>query len=127
MRLHGAMLFVKDLSRMTTFYSDVLGLRLNAETRLKDWVEFRDASFSLHAIPAAIAAGIQIESPPRAREESAAKLTFAVQDVEATLSRIEEMGLPLLRRPWGGTEAVDPEGNVFALCAQASSSPRGDG
>jgi len=27
------------------------------------------------------------------------------------------MGLPLLRRPWGGTEAVDPEGNVFALCA----------
>jgi len=26
MRLHGAMLFVKDLGRMTAFYSDVLGL-----------------------------------------------------------------------------------------------------
>jgi hypothetical protein len=25
------------------------------------------------------------------------------------------MGLPTLRRPWGGVEAVDPEGNVFAL------------
>jgi predicted enzyme related to lactoylglutathione lyase len=127
MRLHGAMLFVKDLSRKTTFYSDVLGLRPNEATRLDNWVEFRDGAFSLHAIPSAIAAGIQIDSPPRAREQSAAKLTFEVRDVEATLSRIEEMGLPLLRRPWGGTEAVDPEGNVFALCAQASSSPRGDG
>jgi hypothetical protein len=28
------------------------------------------------------------------------------------------MGLPLLQRPWGGTDAVDPEGNVFALSAR---------
>jgi predicted enzyme related to lactoylglutathione lyase len=42
-------------------------------------------------------------------------LTFAVQSVDTTLQKIEEVGLPLLRRPWGGTEAVDPEGNVFAL------------
>jgi hypothetical protein len=45
------------------------------------------------------------------------KLTFEVRDVAATLTTIEAMGLPLLRRPWGGTEAVDPEGNVFALQA----------
>ena len=64
-----------------------------------------------------IAEGIQIQSPPHPREQSAAKLTFEVQDVDATLTKIESMGLPLLRRPWGGTEAVDPEGNVFALCA----------
>lgn len=119
MRLHGAMLFVKDLDRMTAFYRDVLGLKPNEETRLDDWVEFGDGAsrFSLHAIPAGIAAGIAIESPPRAREQSAAKLMFEVQDVEATLTRIEAMGLPLLRRPWGGTEAVDPEGNIFALTA----------
>lgn len=114
------MLFVKDLGRMTAFYSDVLGLTPNEETRLDNWVEFTDdaSHFSLHAIPAAYAAGIQIESPPRPREQTAAKLTFEVQDVEATLKRIEAMGLPLLHRPWGGTEAVDPEGNVFALCAE---------
>ena len=115
MRLRSAMLFVKDLGRMTAFYADVLGLRPNEETRLDSWVEFRDAAFALHAIPGAIAAGIQNESPPRAREQSAAKLTFEVQDVEATLTKIEAMGLPVLRRSWGGTEAVDPEGNVFAL------------
>jgi catechol 2,3-dioxygenase-like lactoylglutathione lyase family enzyme len=117
MPLSGAMLFVKDLSRLTVFYRDVLGLQPIEETRLPDWVEFRGdgARFSLHAIPSSIAAGISIDSPPRAREQGGTKLTFAVRDVEATLGAIEAMGLPLLKRPWGGVEAVDPEGNVFAL------------
>ena len=119
MRLHGAMLFVKDLSRMTSFYADVLGMTPNEETRQDNWVEFKESQFSLHAIPAPVAAGIQIESPPKPREQTAAKLTFEVPDVDATLKRIEAIGLPLLRRPWGGIEAVDPEGNVFALCAAA--------
>jgi catechol 2,3-dioxygenase-like lactoylglutathione lyase family enzyme len=110
------MLFVKDLPRMTAFYRDILGLQPVEETRLPDWVEFRgDARFSLHAIPAAIAAGITIESPPRPREQGATKLTFLVADVEAALAAIERLGLPLLRRSWGAVDAVDPEGNVFAL------------
>jgi predicted enzyme related to lactoylglutathione lyase len=119
MQLRGATLFVKDLGRMTAFYRDVLGLQPVDATRLDNWVEFNGdgTQFSLHAIPHAIAAGIQIESPPRAREQSPAKLTFDVQDVDATLAKIEAMGLPLLRRPWGATEAVDPEGNVFAVRA----------
>src|SRR5687767_6326311 len=117
MTLQGAMLFVKDLERMTTFYTDVLNLTVVAETRLPDWVEFQSngSRFSLHAIPAEIAAGIPIETPPAPRELSATKLTFQVADVDATLSKIEARGLPLLRRPWGGVEAIDPEGNVFAL------------
>ena len=118
MGLNGAMLFVKDLRRMTDFYRDVIGLQPVEGTRLDTWVEFHGegARFSLHAIPHAIAAGMRIDSPPRVREHGATKLTFAVRDVESTLSRIEAMGLPLLKRPWG-TEAVDPEGNVFALSA----------
>ena len=117
MPLSGAMLFVKDLARLTVFYRDVLGLQPIEETRLPNWVEFRGdgARFSLHAIPSSIAAGISIEWPPRAREQGGTKLTFAVRDVEATLGAIEAMGLPLLKRPWGAVEAVDPEGNVFAL------------
>ena len=117
MRLDGAMLFVKDLDRMTAFYRDVLGLQPIEETRLHNWVEFKGESvrFSLHAIPSAIATEIHIASPPLPREQSGTKLTFAVQNVDTTLKRIEQMGLPLLRRPWGATEAVDPEGNVFAV------------
>jgi len=117
MPLAGVMLFVKDLPRLSAFYRDVVGLEPIEATRLPNWVEFRGegARFSLHAIPPAIAAGISIESPPRAREQGGTKLTFHVRDVEATLASIDAMGLPLLKRPWGGVEAVDPEGNVFAL------------
>ena len=123
MKFAGAMLFVKDLPRMTGFYSDVLGLRPITETRLPDWVEFHGAEqFSLHAIPVAFAAGISIDSPPKPRDQDATKLTFVVADVEATLAAIEGMGLPLLKRPWGGVEAVDPEGNVFALRPEGKSS-----
>src|ERR1041385_7360195 len=119
MRLQGGRFFVEDLERMPSFYRDVLGLEPIEETRLENWVEFRGdgVRFSLHAIPSAIATGTRIDSPPRPREQSSAKLTFAVQSVDATLQKIEQMGLPLLRRPWGGTEAVDPEGNVFAVSA----------
>jgi catechol 2,3-dioxygenase-like lactoylglutathione lyase family enzyme len=116
MGFDGAMLFVKDLPRMTAFYRDVLGLPPIEDTRLPNWVEFHGVTrFSLHAIPAAIAEGIAIESPPRPREHGGIKLTFAVEDVEATLASIEGMGLPLLRRAWGAIDAVDPEGNVVGL------------
>jgi catechol 2,3-dioxygenase-like lactoylglutathione lyase family enzyme len=121
MRFDGAMLFVKDLPGMTAFYRDVVGLRPIEATRLPDWVEFQGGPrFSLHAIPAAIAAGISIEWPPHPREQGGVKLTFAVEDVEATLVSIEGMGLPLLRRAWGAVDAVDPEGNVFALREEVS-------
>jgi catechol 2,3-dioxygenase-like lactoylglutathione lyase family enzyme len=117
MSLQGVMLFVKDLDRMTAFYRDVVELAPVEETRLDNWVEFKGdgTRFSLHAIPLSIASSIQIDSPPRPREQGGVKLTFAVRDANATRARIAAMGLPLLARPWGDTEAVDPEGNVFAL------------
>jgi catechol 2,3-dioxygenase-like lactoylglutathione lyase family enzyme len=120
MQLDGAMLFVKDLDRMTAFYRDILQLQPVEDTRVDNWVEFKGhgARFSLHAVPPAIAASIHIDSPPRPREQGGIKLTFIVRDVHSTLERIAAMGLPLLQRPWGGTDAVDPEGNVFALSAQ---------
>ena len=73
MTLQGAMLFVKDLERMTTFYTEVLGLTTVPDTRLADWVEFRSdgSQFSLHAIPADRAAGIHIGSPPSPRARPA--------------------------------------------------------
>jgi len=122
MQLGGAMLFVKDLDRMTAFYRDILQLQPVEDTRLDNWVEFNGdgARFSLHAIPPAIAASIHIDSPPRPREQGGIKLTFIVRDVHSTFESIAAMGLPLLQRPWGGTDAVDPEGNVFALSAQVS-------
>lgn len=104
---------------MTAFYRDVLGLQLIEETRRADWVEFEGdgGRFSLHAVPSATADQIHIASPPHPREEASTKLIFSVHSVEHALRKMEVMGLPLLRRPWGSTEAVDPEGNVFAVRA----------
>ena len=117
MRFDGAMLFVKDLGRMTAFYRDVIGLRPVEATRLVDWVAFEaeGAGFSLHAIAPHIAEGVEIASPPVPRETGACKLSFALDDLDAALARLSDQGLTLLLRPWGATEAVDPEGNVIGL------------
>lgn len=66
MRFHGAMLFVKDLQRMTAFYRDVLGLQPVEDTRLDNWLEFAGdgVRFALHAVPTQIAAGMTIDSRP---------------------------------------------------------------
>lgn len=121
MRLASAMIFVKDLDRMAGFYTDTLGLKPVEETRLENWVEFEGAGarFSLHAIPAAIASQIQIASPPQPREQGAVKLSFEVGDAAAEIQRLEALGVPLLRRPWGAVDAVDPEGNVFGIVSKA--------
>ena len=120
MHLDGAMLFVKDLDRMTAFYRDILQLQPVEDRRLDNWVEFKGdgARFSLHAIPPAIAASIHIDSPPRPREQGGIKLTFIVRDVHSTLERITAMGLPLLRRPGGA-----PTGSI----PKATSSPSAHG
>ncbi len=112
-------MFVKDLPRMAAFYQGTLGLRAIAETRADDWAEF-DAGgtiLALHAIPAHIAAGIEIASPPKPREQSAYKLCFAVDDIPAEEARLKSMGVTFLENPWGHAEGTDPEGNIFQLCS----------
>ncbi len=118
MRFDRAMLFVVDLPRMEAFYREVVGLEPIEATRQVDWVEFETeggAPFALHAIPAHIAASIQVPSPPVPREQDSCKLTFATDDIGAELARLTGLGVMILHRPWGGWDAVDPEGNVFGV------------
>jgi catechol 2,3-dioxygenase-like lactoylglutathione lyase family enzyme len=117
MRLEQAMIFVKDLERMTAFYRDVVGLRPNEATRLADWVEFEadGMSLALHAIPTSLSERIEIASPPVPREQQPCKLICAVDDVHGELTRLEGLGVPILRRSWGGWDFVDPEGNVLGV------------
>jgi len=88
MKLARAILFVKDIDRMTAFYRDTLGL---AELhREPGWVELD--GLALHAIPA----HIDVTVGP-VREGTPIKLVFASDDAEAAGDR------------------VDPEGNVFQI------------
>jgi catechol 2,3-dioxygenase-like lactoylglutathione lyase family enzyme len=117
MRFTGALIFVKDLPRMRSFYSDLLGIKPTSEAWTESWAEF-DAggvTFALHAIPDDLASQIEITSPPRVRGQNPVKLLFDVDDLEAERARLESLGVLLLERPWGSWDGVDPEGNVFGL------------
>jgi len=117
MRLDQAMIFVNDLEGMTAFYRDVVGFRPNEATRLADWVEF-DANglgFALHAIPLGGSPRADVPSPAVPREQQPCKLIFAVDDADGALARLEGLGVSILRRPWGGWDFVDPEGNVLGV------------
>lgn len=93
MTLRRAIVFVVDLPRMVAFYRDEIGLAVIAEE--DGWVELDGVA--LHAIPPAIAARITIASPPVAREDTAIKLVFARDGLDAA------------------RDIVDPEGNVLQL------------
>jgi catechol 2,3-dioxygenase-like lactoylglutathione lyase family enzyme len=99
MALRLAILFVRDLEGMMAFYRDMLGLPVRAVSN--GWVEFD--GFGLHAAQG------EWETGP-VREETPIKLVF---DGEA--AELERRGVRLLRRPWGGCDGVDPEGNVFGI------------
>ena len=117
MRLTRAMIYVKDLDRMSAFYGATLGLKPIDETRTDTWLEF-DAGgirFALHAIPPHIADQIEISSPPQPRESNPVKLSFAVDDVASERKRLESLGVTVVDRPWGGCDGIDPEGNVFGI------------
>jgi len=122
MRFERAMLFVVDLRRMEAFYRDVVGLKPIEATRHPDWVEFETADgapFAMHAIPAHIAAGVEVPSPPVPREQGSCKLTFSTEDLAAERHRLEGLGVMILDRPWGDWDVVDPEGNVLGVRPRA--------
>src|SRR5262245_65556905 len=116
--LRRAMIFAKDLERMTRFYRDGLGLRVVQQTLASDWVELDagDTTLALHAIPADIAATIEITTPPRRRSNTPMKLVFEVDDLDAARAGLVAYGAVMDEpRGWSACDGVDPEGNVFQL------------
>ena len=118
MNLRRAIVFAKDLERMTAFYRDGLGLRVIPETRQEGWVELDagGALIALHAIPAHIAETIEVKTPPEAREDTAIKLVFLTDDVAAARAHLAAHGAVMFDpRSWGSCDGLDPEGNVFQI------------
>ncbi len=101
---------------MAAFYESALRLKPITRTRLENWVEF-DAGgfrFALHAIPAS---NLDKSSAILPRESSPLKLTFEVDDLTAEVSRLEALGVTIVRRPWGTFDGIDPEGNIFHIAS----------
>ena len=124
MKLDLAMVFAKDMPRMTEFYRDGLGLPILPALSSEGWVVFDagGARFALHVIPPDIARDIEIADPPVARSETPIKLVFTTPDLDAACARVVALGGQLLPdRGWRGRDLLDPEGNVLQLMPSALS------
>ena len=118
MKLQLAMIFAKDMDRMTRFYRDGLDLALVPEKSSEGWAVFDagGALLALHAIPAAIARDIEITDPPHARSETPIKLVFQTEHLEAACARLAALGGQVLpARAFGSRDMLDPEGNVVQI------------
>ena len=118
MELRTAMIFVKDLDRMTAFYRDGLGLRVLSGTAGEGWIEFDagSSSLALHAIPSPIAGRITITDPPQQRSNTPIKLIFETSDLNAARAHLASHGAVMHQpRNAGSCDGVDPEGNVFCV------------
>ena len=120
MQLRRAIIFTKNIERMTTFYRDALGLIPLPNKSSEGWLEF-DAGgvdLALHAIPTPLAKDIEIKDPPAAREGTPIKLVFEVPDIDVARIHLINHGA-VMSEPsaWGFCDGVDPEGNVFQIVA----------
>lgn len=118
----GAVLYAKDLPRVSAFYVQVLGLKLSHEA--EDFVVLKAGSYRLTVveIPERIARDIHIATPPARREDTPIKLVFHVESLQAARAKVAALGggLNPLEREWEDDgelvcDGHDPEGNVFQL------------
>lgn len=123
----GAVLYAKDLDRVCAFYAAVTDLSVVAVE--PDHVVLEGGGFQLVvvAIPARIAAQIEIATPPLRREDTPIKLVFVVHSIAAARSVAPVHGGELNPpdAEWdlhGGRvcDGHDPEGNVIQLRERTS-------
>lgn len=115
----GAVIYASDIRRIGAFYAQVAGLRItHAEG---DHIVLESGAFQLVvvAVPARIAASIELTDPPRPREDTAIKLVLAVADMATAREAARSLGGQLLppQREWQFQgmrvcDGYDPEGNV---------------
>lgn len=114
-----AVLYVKDLDRVTEFYRTVLELTPVAVSESIIEMRLGASRLVLDAIPGHIAETSVIEVPPVRREESAIKLSFEVASLSRVRAAAAEAGgiMDAVEREWEAAgrrhvDGADPEGNV---------------
>ncbi len=105
--------YVADLTVMTQFYQQVLGLPISEQNE-------RFVAFGGAGAPLALELGGPPASGPRHKEQHPTLLQFAVPSIEQALATLAEHGLTIegeVRRGSFGSLAFfrDPEGNRLAF------------
>jgi catechol-2,3-dioxygenase len=115
----GAVLFAKDVARLAAFYAQVLAVVPKHAEAEKVVIEAEDFLLVIHAIPPAVAARVEIASPPALRENMPVKLFLPVRSLaQARLSaQSQGGGMKPAEAEWSAADfracdGFDPEGNV---------------
>ncbi|HEY1091342.1 MAG TPA: VOC family protein [Burkholderiaceae bacterium] len=116
----GALIYAKDLERLSAFYQQVLGMRLLHADAEHHVIESADMQLIVHAIPSHIASTFTIASPPEPREAQAIKLFFTVQSLASAADVASAHGGALFGQGYAGPgfkvrNGYDPEGNIFQV------------
>lgn len=114
-------MFTCDLERVAAFYAAAMGMRREPSSDA-GFVIMRasdGADVALHAVPDHVRAEIELQDPPRWREDTAYKLCFETDDLQAQRQAILDHG-GQAKEPWSWDdkdfcECTDPEGNVIQL------------
>ncbi len=116
----GLFIYAKDLERLASFYQTLLGMsRAHAAPGLVV-LRSSDLQITVNAMPAHVAAQVQIASPPVARDNAAYKFFFTVPSLQHAAQAASALGGEVLSEQWSGSgfvvrNAVDPEGNIFQV------------
>jgi predicted enzyme related to lactoylglutathione lyase len=117
--LQGLCIFAKNVKQVSLFYQQALGLKVQASDKTHDLLVGQDHEVVVHAISKAYAQSIEIESPPKCRDDAAMKPTFVVDDLEVVRAAAKANGgyLKPMKQAWRFRGFVvldgwDPEGNI---------------
>lgn len=117
-----AVLFVKDLKRVSAFYCQALGMTCTASDEYHSRLNCCGFDLIVHQIPEHLSHGSKLTHPPERRVRGAIRLNFPVRSVEEArrLARVLGGEVDDAPPPWAEPTAnaflgYDPEGNVFKV------------
>ncbi len=118
----GAIVHAKDIQRLARFYAAVADLEIVHEVADHVVLESETYELVIVAIPAATAARIVISTPPVRRENTAFKLSFAVESLADARVAAKDAGgeLNAPEKEWDFQglrvcDGCDPEGNLIQV------------
>jgi predicted enzyme related to lactoylglutathione lyase len=118
----GAIVYAKDIARLARFYAAVADLEIVHEVEDHVVLESETYELVIVAIPAATAVRIAIYTPPARRENTAFKLSFAVDSLADARTAAQaaggELNPPGKEWDFQGLrvcDGCDPEGNMIQL------------
>ena len=84
--------FAKQVDKVSLFYQQALGLKVEVSDKTHDLLVGQNYEVVVHAISKAYAQSIEIELPPKRRDDVALKPTFVVDDLEVVRAAAKANG-----------------------------------